>query len=270
MKLNRIFLMAGVAMTMFMTASCLDEDRFTAGYATNADSLNVYIVSDNNITLPVDENTFEVVYARNHTNGELTIPVVFGTGTPQIFTQVPSSVTFADGEENATITISCIPDMEMFKNYRATIVVPEQYTTQYADIETNLPRAELNVIKEDFETVNKGTYYSQFNETEDPDVELEWSEIKSCYRLSVSNAEFAHTFTFTVGEDCAISFNEPQIYQGWDYPGYGGVYATAASDKPSLYDDEEKTYYFGFKYIIPAAGGASFNGTYYDYFVVTE
>ena len=269
MKLNKLFLMAGIAMTMFMTASCGDDDDWTPGTTTNVDSLNVYIASDNTIALPVDGNTFDVVYARNNTKGELTVPVVFTTVTPQIFTEVPSSVKFADGENQAKITISCSPDMEMFKNYKATITIPEKYTTQYAAIATNMPRAELTVVKEDFKTINKGTYYSQFNETEDSGINLQKSDVKNSYRISVSNSEFEHTFTFKVADDGTISFNEPQIYQGWAYPGYGDVYAVAASDKPSFYDSEKKTYYFGFKYGMPKVD-VWFSTTAYDYFVVTE
>ena len=64
MKLNKIFLMAGVAMTMFMAASCSDDDNWSAGPQTNADSLNVFIASDNNVAIPLDGNTFTVVYGQ--------------------------------------------------------------------------------------------------------------------------------------------------------------------------------------------------------------
>jgi len=269
MKLNKIFLMAGVAMTMFMAASCSDDDNWSAGPQTNADSLNVFIASDNNVAIPLDGNTFTVVYGRNKTNGSLTIPVEFSTGTPDIFTDVPTSLTFADGAAFDTITITCKNDMELFTTYRATITIPEQYTTQYADDEFNLPRAELNVVKEDYKLFKKGTYYSVFNEAEVHDNVLEYSQIKGFYRVKVSDAAMEHTFTFVVNEDNSITINEGQIYQGWDYPGYGGVYAMVAADKPSLYDPDDNAYYFGFMYAIPAAG-VSFKGSYYDYFVVEE
>ena len=265
MKLNKIFLMAGVVMTMFMAASCSDDDSWSAGNATNADSLNVYVVSDNNVALPFEGNTFEVTFGRNNTTGSLTVPLEFSTGTPDIFTNVPGSVTFEDGKDEASITITCKSDMAMFTTYRATIVIPEQFTKQYAKIEENLPRAELSVVKEDYKPYKTGTYVSAFNECEVADNVLEYSEIKGAYRVKVVDPAMEHTFTFVLNKDNSITINEGQIYQGWEYPGYGGVYAMAAADKPSSYNPETKTYSFGFKYAIPAAG-ASFKGSYYDTF----
>lgn len=267
MKLNKLFLMTGLAVMSLMAASCSDDDDWSAGAPSNAQGLNVYIGSSNNIAIPMDGNTFEVTYVRNNTSGALTIPVNFSTPTPEIFTSVPSQVTFNDGEEEATITITCSDEMTVFKTYKATIIVDEQYTTQYADTTANCPRAELNIVKEDYKPFKTGTYYSQFNETEDPGIVLQFSEKKQTYRISVENSEFAHTFTFKVDGEGNIIFQEPSIAQGWAYPGYGDVYAQPATDKPSLYDPEENVYYFGFKYVIPAAG-VGFNGTYYDYFVV--
>lgn len=266
MKLNKIFLMAGVAMTMFMAASCSDDDSWSAGSQTNADSLNVFIASDNNVALSVDGNTFTVVYGRNKTNGSLTIPVEFSTGTPDIFTDVPASVTFADGQAYDTITITCKKDMEMFKTYRATITIPEQYTTQYADVQTNLPRAELNVVKEDYKPFKSGKYYSQFflDPGEEQDVVMEHSDLLGYYRFK--DVVFGQTFRFTVDDENNIQFVEGSFATNYVHPSYGMISAKPASNKPSLFDPDDNTYYFGFEYTVSAG---SF-GSYYDYFVVAE
>ena len=269
MKLNKLFLMTGLAVMSLMAASCSDDDDWSAGAPSNAQGLNVYIGSSNNIALPVDGNTFEVTYVRNNTSGALTIPVNFNTGTPEIFTSVPSQVTFNDGEEEATITITCVNEMKMFKTYKATISIDEQYTTQYADTTANCPRAELNIVKEDYKPFKTGTYYSQFNEAEVANSVLEFSEILKCYRIKIDDEAMAHTFTFTVDDENNITINEPSISQGWAYPGYGDVYAQPAADKASMFDPDDNAYYFGFKYVIPAAG-VGFSGSYYDAFVVSE
>ena len=269
MKLNKIFLMMGIAVMSLMAISCSDDDDWSAGAPTNAQGLNVFIASSNSITVPSDGNTFEVTYARNNKSGALTVPVVFATTTPDIFTGVPSQVTFNDGDETATITIQCSDNMEMFKTYRAAITVPEEFTTQYADTIVNCPRAELSVVKEDYKPYKTGTYYSQFNEAEVANSVLEFSEILKCYRIKIDDEAMAHTFTFTVDDENNITINEPSISQGWAYPGYGDVYAQPAADKASMFDPDDNAYYFGFKYVIPAAG-VSFNGSYYDAFVVSE
>lgn len=262
MKLNKLFLMTGLAVMSLMAASCSDDDDWSAGAPSNAQGLNVYIGSSNNIALPVDGNTFEVTYVRNNTNGALTIPVNFNTGTPEIFTSVPSQVTFNDGEEEATITITCVNEMEMFKTYKATISIDEQYTTQYADTTANCPRAELNVVKEDYKPFKTGTYFSQFWETEEPGTVLEYSEILKTYRIQ--DVAAGQTFTFKVDEANNISIVEPQIYTGYDHATYGSIYAKPVASKPSMYDPEDNAYYFGFDYVVSAG---SF-GSYYDYFVV--
>lgn len=257
--------MTGLAVMSLMAASCSDDDDWSAGAPTNAQGLNVYIASSNSIALPVDGNTFEVTYARNTKSGTLTIPVNFQTATPEIFTSVPSEVTFAEGDSVATITITCSNDMEMFETYLATIAVDEKYTTQYADTTINIPRAELKVVKEDYKPYKTGTYYSQFNEAEVHGSILEYSEIKKFYRIKIDDEMMAHTFTFTVDDDGKITINEQKLYQGWDYQDYGSVYAKPSASKPSLYDPEDNTYYFGFNYFVSAG---SFDGDYYDYFVV--
>ena len=273
MKLNKIFLMAGVVMTMLMAASCSDDDSWSAGNATNADSLNVYIASDNNVVLPVDGNTFEVKFARNKTNGELTIPLNFSTGTPEIFTNVPTSVTFASGQAEASVSFTCISDLEMFKDYRATIIIDEQYTTQYAKKATNLPRAELKIVKEDYKPYQSGVYTSAWTEVGEPAV-LEYSQILDSYRFSrQTSGEFTYSFTLGKAEEDGtqpVTFSDSFVNNGsvtsadWAHSTYGVVTIKGCKKKPSLYDPSTKTYWFDIEFTV-AAG--SF-GDYYDSFEV--
>ena len=265
MKINKIFLMAGIAMMSFMATSCGDDDDWNPGASTNSQKLNVYLDTEENVALPLDGNSFDVRFVRNNTSGELTIPVNFATPTPEIFTNVPSSVTFPSGAEEATITITCKSDIEVFHTYRATITIDEQYTTQYADEETNCPKAELNIVKEDFQPFKKGTYYSQFFETEEPETVLEYSELKGVYRFKHVAAD--QTYTFVVDEENNIIVNEANIVTAYVHPTYGVITANRTK-KPSLIEVEDgvTTYYINFEYTVSAG---SF-GDYYDYFVVDE
>ena len=155
MKISKIFLMAGLAMMTFVATSCSSKDDWAPGEPTTSGGQNVYLDTEESIALPLDGNTFEVTFKRTATSGDLTIPVNFSTPTPEIFTDVPSTVTFASGAAEAKITITCKSDMEVFHTYRATITIDQQYTTQYADAETNCPKAELNVIKEDYKPLQE-------------------------------------------------------------------------------------------------------------------
>ena len=262
MKISKIFLMAGLAMMTFVATSCSSKDDWAPGEPTTSGGQNVYLDTEESIALPLDGNTFEVTFKRTATSGDLTIPVNFSTSTPEIFTDVPSTVTFASGAAEAKITITCKSDMEVFHTYRATITIDQQYTTQYADVETNCPKAELNVIKEDYKPFKNGTYYSQFFETEEAAV-LEYSEMKDVYRFK--NVTEGQTFTFTVDEDNNISIVEAKIATSYVHPSYGPITANRTK-KPSFIEVEDgvTTYYFNFEYTVSAG---SF-GDAYDYFVV--
>lgn len=262
MKISKIFLMAGLTMMTFVATSCSSKDDWAPGEPTTSGGQNVYLDTEESIALPLDGNTFEVTFKRTATSGDLTIPVNFSTSTPEIFTDVPSTVTFASGAAEAKITITCKSDMEVFHTYRATITIDQQYTTQYADAETNCPKAELNVIKEDYKPFKNGTYYSQFFETEEAAV-LEYSEMKDVYRFK--NVTEGQTFTFTVDEDNNISIVEAKIATSYVHPSYGPITANR-TNKPSFIEVEDgvTTYYFNFEYTVSAG---SF-GDAYDYFVV--
>lgn len=249
-------------MMTFVATSCSSKDDWAPGEPTTSGGQNVYLDTEESIALPLDGNTFEVTFKRTATSGDLTIPVNFSTPTPEIFTDVPSTVTFASGAAEAKITITCKSDMEVFHTYRATITIDQQYTTQYADVETNCPKAELNVIKEDYKPFKNGTYYSEFFETEEPAV-LEYSEMKKLYRFKHVAAD--QTFNFTVDADNNIKVVEAKIPTAYVHPTYGPITANR-TNKPSFIEVEDgvTTYYFNFEYTVDAG---SF-GDAYDYFVV--
>ena len=262
MKISRIFLMAGLIMMSFMATSCGSNDDWAPGDPSLVGGQNVYLNTAENIELPMDGNTFEVTFARTTTSGELTVPVYFSTPTPEVFTDVPKTVTFASGADKATITITCKSDMEVLRTYRATITIDQQYTQAYIDNETNCPKAELKVIKVDYKPFKNGTYYSEFFGTEEPAV-LEYSEIKKLYRFKHVAAD--QTFNFTVDADNNIKVVEAKIPTSYVHATYGAVTANR-TNKPSFIEVEDgvTTYYFNFEYTVDAG---SF-GDAYDYFVV--
>ena len=262
MKISKIFLMAGLTMMSFMATSCGSNDDWAPGDPSLVGGQNVYLNTAENIELPMDGNTFEVTFARTTTSGELTVPVYFSTPTPEVFTDVPKTVTFASGADKATITITCKSDMEVLRTYRATITIDQQYTQAYIDNETNCPKAELKVIKVDYKPFKNGTYYSEFFGTEEPAV-LEYSEIKKLYRFKHVAAD--QTFNFTVDADNNIKVVEAKIPTSYVHATYGAVTANR-TNKPSYIEVEDgvTTYYFNFEYTVDAG---SF-GDAYDYFVV--
>lgn len=76
----------------------------------------------------------------------------------------------------------------MFTTYLLSIAINPSFTTPYAESDV-YPRAELNIVKEDYKPYATGTYYPEFWEDDEgnlleTDLTMEYSEILDSYRLS--------------------------------------------------------------------------------------
>lgn len=74
-----------------------------------------------------------VEVARSSESGQLTVPLKVANANGydadgNALFSVPESVTFADGEKTAEVTVTCSDNMEMFKTYNLAISVAEEYT----------------------------------------------------------------------------------------------------------------------------------------------
>lgn len=275
-KFNRIMILPLLAMP-FVLGSCSDDDEWSAGNPANTEGINVYLPADNgqNVALSPTESTFTVEVARSSESGQLTVPlkVVNANGYDadgNALFSVPESVTFADGEKTKEVTVTCSDNMEMFKTYKIAISVAEEYTQPYADSEENLPRIELNIVKEDYKAFATGVYFSDFWGDDDgpyqEEATIEYSEIMKLYRFS--NIISGQSFTFSVDEDNKITFGASKYSTGYVHPSYGDVFISPSeeADYPSYYDPDTKTFYFGWEYTVSAG---SF-GSYYEWFKVSE
>ncbi len=273
--LSKLMTLSCVLAAAVTVSSCSDDDNYTAGPQTNSDSLNVYFEKGtSDITLKSDANTFVVNVVRNTTKGALTIPLTTVTGNgydglgKNLFT-VPTQVEFKDGEDTAQITVNCTDSVKMFKEYNVEMSIPEEYTTQYKSSPTGQPRAELHIVKEDYANYAKGTYFSQFFGDDSPYTEaaiMQYSKILDTYRFS--NIVSGETFTFQVNKDNSITFGFTETPTGYVHSKYGSVNIKPSENEEykSYYSPDEKTYYFGFNYVVSAG---SF-GDYYEGFIVSE
>lgn len=272
------FIIFPLLAAVFAFCSCSDDDEWSVGKQTNAAGINVYLpnVDGSSIALASTENSFTLTVARSTESGELTVPLKVANANGydkdgnSLFS-VPESVTFSNGEKEKTITVSCSDNMDMFKTYNLTVIIPEEYTKPYSVDADNMPRKELNIIKEDYKTVASGKYYADFWGDDngipyEEEATLEYSEIKKMYR--VKNVIFGQTFTFSIGEDNSIEFGDSKYSTGYIHPSYGEIYISPSENEeyPSYYDPDTKKYYFGFEYTVSAG---SF-GDYYEWFKVAE
>ena len=165
--------------------SCSDDDDYSPGEQET--TAQVYFSSEaaSSYDLSSDETSFEVSILRAVTDDAITVPLT-ATGTDGLFT-VPSSVSFAQGESEASIEITYDPDELEYDTYtEITITIDESYTTVYgissytftAGIPAPWESLGYATYTEDFMT----TFYSVGNLTYEVEIQ-ENSLVSGYYRL---------------------------------------------------------------------------------------
>ena len=112
-------------------SACTNDYDYTAA---SAPENQVYFSNALETTIEIDKNagSFDVVLNRVSDKGSVSVPLTFEAGEDNIFT-VPSSVSFADGQKEAKISITFNPDDVEFGKYTGgTIKIGgEEYDTTY-------------------------------------------------------------------------------------------------------------------------------------------
>jgi len=277
--LNKYIFMSFVASLAF--AACSDDYNYSVGKPA-AGGEEVYFsedVQDNsNVVMALTDNVIKVTVVRNNSNGSVTAPITSYASNEGVFT-VPSTVTFASGEKEATIEITTSEAMKPFVTYSLSLIVGEEYTNPYK--ENNLfPRADLSILKEDYVVVYNGTYSSGFFGEEWENV-IEYSELNDLYRIKNSkeiedydeDGELIGTqlctlsFTFTWDKETnVLELSDDAYSTGYEYDPYGLVTANYDPEGDFIYDPETNTFVFGFEWTVSAG---SF-GVAEDSFIVAE
>lgn len=253
--LNTLLIAGALCVSTGLTG-CSDDDNYTPGNVTNSNGLNISFENTANITLSPEETSFKVTLTRNNTTGDMTVPIK-AISVTNAFT-VPSEVTFKSGESTAEITVDVDKDIEMFTNYKLTLSLAEEYTTPYdsasvADGKT--PRAELNVIKEDYEPYATGTVTSNFMGDDDgnPAIEtektLEYSKIKNLYRIKSFWGSGSGDLLFTWDGKDKVATAESSIPTGISVGSYGEA---TANFKEASYNEATKTFDFNLEFTVSA------------------
>lgn len=272
MKINKLFLMAGLAVMGLMATSCSDDDTYTPG--KKAGSNNVVFINEENQTLALTATEFTFELQRDNTNGEMTVPLEVLQCSSVL--SCPTQAVFANGSDKATVTVGIGEEAKPYEEYVLRVRIPEDYTNPYVQQE-NTPQLNLVVMKEDYKVVQRGSYVNWWTE-EPEDVELEYSEFLDTYRFK-NQTSGNFTFMFKLGKQITdesnelvgmypitfdASFTSVGCVTAWSHDTYGIVTMKGMTKKPSVYDPEDKTYYFDIGWYV-AAGTF---GDYYDTFTV--
>jgi hypothetical protein len=261
MKINKIFLFAAMALTSLSLASCSDDDDFTPGKA--AGSNDVYFTNQGNQTVSLEATSFTITLGRSNASGALSVPLKQIQVSPML--TVPATAEFAAGETETEVTIQVNSEAKPFTDLHLRLSIPEEYTSPYKAPTNGVPELNINIQKEDYAPFKTGTYFSEFWETEEEDIVLEYSPMLDTYRFQ--HVAMDETFTFKVDEEGNISVLQSAFATAYVHPDYGVISANRSSDAPSFVDVDEDgvtTYVFCFEYTVSAG---SF-GSALDYFVV--
>lgn len=129
--LGVILVLAGMT-TLF---SCQDDAPDYIA-AEKIDSEQVYFPNtiSSNVALSSLENSFDIIIARVKTDNAITVPLTI-TGNDGLY-NIPSSVTFAQGESKATLKITYDAEEIGFDNFSdLSIKIGDEYTSVYGNSE---------------------------------------------------------------------------------------------------------------------------------------
>ena len=256
MKYIFAMLLALAVSTSFQ--ACGDDDyEYTA--AEVPDNAQVYFPSTNSssIELTTDESSFGVTVMRIKTDEALTVEIT-ATCESSNYT-IPSSVTFGEGEDTATLTICYDADAMEYDDYvEITLTIAdESLTTPYGLSEytftVGIPSPWVEIATGDYT-------YSLFFDGVDEDLTLYQNEVDPT-RYKIEHWGYDVDFTFTYDEETGeVVVDDQEI--GYEYGSYGMVYVDERADYfgtteagTSYY--ENGTFYFCVVYYVSAG--------YFDY-----
>ncbi len=245
MKLNKLFLIAGMALMSLSFASCSDDDDYTPGKEPGQHAVG-FLNEGPQKTLPIDATSFTFTLVRESGEGALTVPLTY-VSIPEEFS-APESVTFADGETEATVTVDIVGDMPAFEDFWFEVKIPEEFTNQYKETK-NFPSMSFNIAKEDYVPRFSAVYGSIFIYAVTGDASqayingltVEYSEFLKLYRIKSVNGTptlyFKWTGVFNGEKKNIPTFTNASgkpvggYATGWTYGSYGTVYFFFGADE---------------------------------------
>lgn len=230
MKLNKIFLL-GLVAALGLTACSEDED-YTPGAPRTENAAEVnFEANPGSISLGAADTEFTLTVSREKTEGALSVPLIASQSVDGIFT-VPATAEFADGEAETEIVVKASAGMEIMKEYKLYITIPEEYYDQYGQ-DAFYPNMAITIMRNDYKVVAEGVYRCAFFD-EEWEQDLEYSEALGRYRLNDlwypgSKIEFTWDQEANVVAPCQDALSAIGSSLGWEtgynHPNYGPVFA---------------------------------------------
>ena len=252
MKLNKIILMLFPVMAAVLLVSCKEE--WQPGAEANYSGVTVYFVQPETY-YSLDPDAMEITFTVQRDDApyeDQYVPVTLTAVHPEAF-EAPEPIFFGEGELESELTIYFTDDMELFKDYSFSLAIDENYTQQYKE-QSDYPRIDVTVIKEDYEPAYRCRYtcggvYLGLISWSNPQVmvDLEYSEILDAYRVDLwGHGTYVN---FSVDEDDNLVLDRTTFNTGEEYVNGDETFevmATVSGD--CTWNSSTRMYTFPFNY----------------------
>ena len=237
-----------VAGLLALTA-CSDDFEYTpAGAPNETSSMKFAKGTAVSADLTMEDQSVSVTVVRAETDKAETVNLI-ATGLHKECFEIPTSVSFEEGESRAKVTIGFKENMELFKKYQLTLQLQcNEYNPNSQNFIT------INISKTDYKTVCNGVYTAwlfdgSWNST------LQYSEIQDDYRIGnwISSGYYLNFKWNRETNEITTAASYPT---GYNHSQYGDVTAKLipmdAAGHTAVFDEEKNTIYFGVQYVVSA------------------
>ena len=253
MKLNKIFLLAGIAVAGVL-ASCSSDDDYEQGEVATGNQLQAVTFGNDNIYSaeldPADPTNYTITLYRDadHAKEAVSVPLKVITNTDGVF-EIPATAEFAAGSTETTVTVT-FDDTEIGVPYSFEVAIDDEYTNPYVSAKTFA----IDIQRVKWNPAYVGTYtYSLFFAGDDEGLVL-YRRDDDPTRYKIEHWGGDVDFFFTLNNNGGISFNE--FYLGYDHPTYGEVWVYDMNAvSPNSFEKgyyEDGVFYFQIGYHVSA------------------
>jgi hypothetical protein len=265
MKINKIFLLATMALVSMGIASCSSDDDYAPGKP--AGSNDVYFTNEASQAIELSATSFTITLGRADAGSAISVPLV-QRQVASVFT-VPATAEFAAGQTETEVTIQVSSEAEPFTDYQLRLAIPEEYTSPYkAGDPKMVPELNIFVHKEDYVLYATGTFNENVLFGNSWEQTIEYSATLDVFRMPdvfASGTNWYFLWNEKSGDDCEFSWCNAsgkavsKFDTGYVHSSYGMIAANDISDDKTFvgYNADDNAFYFPLEFTVSAGSFGS-------------
>lgn len=265
MKINKIFMLATMALVSMGIASCSSDDDYAPGKP--AGSNDVYFTNEASQAIDLSATSFTITLGRADAGSAISVPLV-QRQVASVFT-VPATAEFAAGQTETEVTIQVSSEAEPFTDYQLRLAIPEEYTSPYkAGDPKMVPELNIFVHKEDYVLYATGTFHENVLFGNSWEQTIEYSATLDVFRMPgvfASGTNWYFLWNEKSGDDCEFSWCNAsgkavsKFDTGYVHSSYGMIAANDISDDKTFvgYNADDNAFYFPLEFTVSAGSFGS-------------